>query len=121
MMAEYEAQGLKDKAIAREWDKYVRKHLLPRLNGFELMIAPYIVSHLRLGLALQQTGFTFKKDHRLRVFLTNTLDQHTSAQIALISPHIATEAAAAVNWTSIVAERQNAPPDISRSTTASRS
>jgi hypothetical protein len=50
---------------------------LPRINGFELMMAPYIVSHLRLGLALQETGFTFTKNDRLRVFLTNTLEMHT--------------------------------------------
>jgi hypothetical protein len=74
MLAHYRAHGL-DPAV--EWPQYVRQHLLPRVSGFELMMAPYIVAHLRLGLALQQTGFEFTENDRLRVFLTNTLEMHT--------------------------------------------
>ena len=92
MMAQYEEQGLGEKASQREWVKYVRAHLLPRINGFELMMAPYIVSHLRLGLALQQTGFVFGDADRLRVFLTNTLEMHTPAQLSWIGEHVAEEA-----------------------------
>jgi hypothetical protein len=95
MMAEYQRRGLSPASAQDEWKRYVRQQLLPRLNGFELMMAPYIVCHLRLGLALQETGFTFAKSDRLRVFLTNTLEQHRDAQIALIGEHVAEEAAAA--------------------------
>ena len=92
MMVQYAERGLDEKASQREWVKYVRAHLLPRINGFELMMAPYIVSHLRLGLALQQTGFVFGEVDRLRVFLTNTLEMHTSPQLVLIGEHVAEEA-----------------------------
>src|SRR5207247_1923107 len=34
------------------WSGYVREHLLPRLFGFELLMAPYAVAHLKLALQL---------------------------------------------------------------------
>ncbi|PTB99515.1 hypothetical protein C9993_02725 [Marinobacter sp. Z-F4-2] len=92
MMEVYEERGLDEKSAQSEWIKYVRSYLLPRINGFEVMMAPYIVSHLRLGLALQQTGFVFDESDRLRVFLTNTLEMHSSSQFALIGKHVAEEA-----------------------------
>ena len=54
---------------------YVAKHLLPRLFGFELMMAPYAVAHMKLGWLLKETGYNFPKDERLRVYLTNTLEK----------------------------------------------
>lgn len=92
MMVQYEEQGLDEKASQREWVKYVRAHLLPRINGFELMMAPYIVSHLRLGLALQQTGFVFGEADRLRVFLTNALEPKAPAQLEFLGENVAEEA-----------------------------
>lgn len=92
MREEYARLGYDEKKARTEWVKYVRAHLLPRVNAFELMMAPYIVSHLRLGLALQQTGFTFGEKDRLRVFLTNTLEMHTAPQLKLIGEHVAEEA-----------------------------
>lgn len=92
MMSEYERRGLDEAAAREEWIAYVRSGLLLRLNGFELMMAPYIVSHLRLGLALQETGFVFEEGDRLRVFLTNTLEMHTPSQLSLIGEHVAEEA-----------------------------
>jgi hypothetical protein len=47
--------------------------LLPRIFGFELLMAPYAVAHLKLGLQLKEFGYDFKSDERLRVYLTNTL------------------------------------------------
>ncbi|MBN1136942.1 MAG: N-6 DNA methylase, partial [Anaerolineae bacterium] len=55
------------------WNEYVARHLLPRLYGFELMMAPYAVAHMKLGLALRETGCDFSSDERLRVYLTNAL------------------------------------------------
>ena len=57
------------------WSGYVREHLLPRLYGFELLMAPYTVAHLKLGLLLRDTGYDFAGEDRLRVYLTNTLEQ----------------------------------------------
>ncbi|MDP1917110.1 MAG: type ISP restriction/modification enzyme [Myxococcales bacterium] len=89
---EFRKLGLNEQAAQKAWVNYVRKDLLPRINGFELMMAPYIVSHMRLGLALQETGFTFTKNDRLRVFLTNTLEMHTPSQLSFIGEHVAEEA-----------------------------
>lgn len=57
------------------WPDYVRRHLLPRLFGFELMMAPYTVAHLKLALLLADRGFEFRDGDRLNVYLTNTLDR----------------------------------------------
>ena len=57
------------------WSGYVSQHLLPRLFGFEFLMAPYAVAHLKLGLQLDELGYDFKADERLRVYLTNTLEK----------------------------------------------
>src|SRR4030042_550526 len=51
------------------WNDYVAEKLLPRLFGFELLMAPYAVAHLKLGLLLQETGYQFKTDQRLGIYL----------------------------------------------------
>ncbi|MFC2036398.1 N-6 DNA methylase, partial [Chloroflexota bacterium] len=66
-----------------DWNAYVPEHLLPRLNGFELMMAPYAVAHMKLGLKLRQTGYDFRGDERLRVYLTNTLEEPVEAHETL--------------------------------------
>jgi len=78
------------------WSKYVTEHLLPRVHGFELLMAPYTVAHLKLGLALQEKGYEFQTDERLRVFLTNTLDEpHTTVQQTMMAQWLSKEANAA--------------------------
>jgi len=56
------------------WQGYVNDDLLPRLYGFELMMAPYTIAHLKLGMTLQETGCKDLKG-RLGVYLTNTLEE----------------------------------------------
>ncbi len=63
------------KAQKGMWSSYVSQHLLPRLFGFELLMAPYTVAHMKLGLQLQELGYDFTSDERLRVYLTNTLQE----------------------------------------------
>ncbi|MHB8111990.1 MAG: type ISP restriction/modification enzyme [Bellilinea sp.] len=54
----------------------VSKELLNRLFGFELLIAPYVVAHLKLGLELKNLGVPLVgRDERLHVYLTNTLEE----------------------------------------------
>jgi len=60
---------------AGAWSDYVEKKLLPRLFGFELLIAPYAVAHLKLGLQLQETGYNFSSNRRLGIYLTNSLEE----------------------------------------------
>ena len=47
------------------WDNYVSEKLLPRLFGFELLMAPYAIAHLKLGRLLEETGYQFQTDQRL--------------------------------------------------------
>ncbi|HVB33945.1 MAG TPA: type ISP restriction/modification enzyme [Patescibacteria group bacterium] len=78
------------------WPGYVTEHLLPRLYGFELLMAPYAIAHMKLGLQLKETGYDFGSDERLRVFLTNTLEEaHEMAGLPLFTQWLAEEAAAA--------------------------
>ncbi|MBG7610692.1 DNA methyltransferase, partial [Polaribacter sp. BAL334] len=49
------------------WSNYVENHLLPRLNGFELLMASYAMAHLKLDLLLTETGFKPTSNQRLRV------------------------------------------------------
>jgi hypothetical protein len=58
-----------------DWAKYIEKDLLPRLLGFELLMAPYAVAHMKLGLKLAELGYGFETEERLRVYLTNTLQE----------------------------------------------
>ncbi|MFN8350350.1 MAG: hypothetical protein U0U25_02675 [Flavobacteriales bacterium] len=61
---------------------------IPRINGFELLMASYAMAHLKLDLVLRDTGYDMGKPHgtpgaapkgneqqRLRVFLTNSLEE----------------------------------------------
>jgi predicted helicase len=60
---------------AGAWASYVSQNLLRRIFGFELLMAPYAVAHLKLGLLLREKGFDFPPGQRLGVYLTNTLDE----------------------------------------------
>ncbi len=61
------------------WQSYVSEHLLDRLNAFEIMIAPYVIAHLKVSNTLTETGFDFKKlvqKKRQNIFLTNSLEPY---------------------------------------------
>jgi predicted helicase len=77
------------------WNDYVAGKLLPRIFGFELLMAPYAVAHLKLGLLLQETGYEFQSDERLGVYLTNTLDEAIKHSETLFARWISEEANAA--------------------------
>jgi len=76
---------------------YVAQHLLPRLYGFELMMAPYAVAHMKLGWLLKETGYDFAGAERLRVYLTNTLEESevVAGPLLALASQIAREANAA--------------------------
>jgi len=93
---------LQDRGQAGAWSSYVPRHLLPRLYGFELLMAPYAVAHLKLGLQLQELGYDFASGERLRVYLTNSLEQAQDVgQTLMFAPAIARE----VNAANAVKER----------------
>ncbi len=60
---------------AGAWDSYVSGNLLKRMFGFELLMAPYAVAHMKLGAYLERTGYAFNSEERLGVYLTNTLEE----------------------------------------------
>ena len=74
MVERWKAQGHGEKKIEALWNDYVPKHLLPRLHGYELLMAPYAIAHLKIGLKLYETGYRFESDERARVYLTNALE-----------------------------------------------
>ena len=57
------------------WQGYVEKCLLPRLNGFELLMASYAMAHLKLDWILKETGYEAKSDNRLQIYLTDSLQE----------------------------------------------
>ncbi|MDR0485622.1 MAG: N-6 DNA methylase, partial [Elusimicrobiota bacterium] len=57
-----------------KWTDYAREHLLPRLNGFEILMASYSMAHFKLDMKLKETGFHFNQQERLRIYLTNSLE-----------------------------------------------
>lgn len=61
------------------WPAYVHHDLLPRIYGFELMMTPYTIAHLKLGIAFRQTGF-WNFHRRLGIYLTNSLEESTKQQ-----------------------------------------
>jgi predicted helicase len=77
------------------WNDYVAEKLLKRIFGFELLMAPYAVAHLKLGLLLQETGYKFQSDERLGIYLTNTLDEAIKHSETLFARWISEEANAA--------------------------
>jgi len=66
-------KNLSNEKRKAKWQEYVPASLLPRLYGFELKMAPYTIAHLKLGLALKETGYELKEGERLQVYLSNTL------------------------------------------------
>ena len=96
MAAKWRSQGHGEQAIRALWNEYVPKHLLPRLHGYELLMAPYAIAHLKIGLKLYETGYSFGGDERARVYLTNALEPpREDEQFTLdFLPALAHEAAA---------------------------
>ncbi len=88
---------IENKGLGGVWPGYVRDHLLPRLFGFELLMAPYAICHLKLALEIggAEADFTMPAGERLRVFLTNTLEEPHERSGALFAHEIVREAAGA--------------------------
>nr|MBL0708816.1 N-6 DNA methylase [Sulfurimonas sp.] len=76
------------------WSSYVEKDLIPRLNGFELLMASYAMAHLKLDLLLMETGYkptNEKQEKRFNIFLTNSLEEHHESTGNLFSAYLANE------------------------------
>ena len=89
-------EGLTKNKQNEAWNDYVPKHLLPRLHAFELMMAPYAIAHMKIGLKLAETGYRFGTEERARIYLTNALEPWVK-QLPLIGFDALAQEAAAVN------------------------
>jgi hypothetical protein len=96
MIEKWRTEGVLELQIPNLWNEYVPKHLLPRLHGYELLMAPYAIAHMKIGLKLYETGYRFESAERARVYLTNTLEppQDFSGTLAFAVPALAHEAQA---------------------------
>lgn len=75
------------------WSGYVKEHLIPRLNGFELLMTSYAMAHLKLDMLLTETGYKPEGNaERLRVYLTNSLEEHHPDTGTLFASWLSTEA-----------------------------
>ncbi|MDD5268350.1 MAG: hypothetical protein PHO08_14685 [Methylococcales bacterium] len=89
---------MNDQQRETAWNVYVPQHLLPRLYGYELMMAPYAIAHMKIGLKLHETGYRFGSEERARIYLTNALepasDDKKQMEFEEVIPALAHEAKA---------------------------
>tara|TARA_Y100001936_G_scaffold242586_1_gene280084 strand:+ start:3442 stop:6738 length:3297 start_codon:yes stop_codon:yes gene_type:complete len=83
LVDKWKIEGYSQNEIITLWNEYVPKHLLPRLHGYELLMAPYAIAHLNIGIKLLETGYQFGKNERARVYLTNFLEPASDNQFLL--------------------------------------
>lgn len=96
MKAKWRKEGQMEFDIPHLWNEYVADNLLPRLYGFELMMAPYAIAHMKIGLKLFATGYRFQSSQRSRIYMTNSLEppRDFSDRLAFDAPALAHEAQA---------------------------
>lgn len=82
----------KFRSMKGAWSGYVEEHLIPRLNGFELLMASYSMAHLKLDMLLTETGYKSSKSLRFNIFLTNSLEEYHPDTGTLFSSWLSTEA-----------------------------
>jgi len=64
-------------------EEFIKEHILKNFHGFELMMAPYAVGHLKMSFLLEELGYRLQGDDRFKLYLTNTLEMEELAQIEL--------------------------------------
>lgn len=81
-----------------QWSQYVERDLIPRIHGFELLMASYAMCHMKLDMILTSLGYKPSGNPpRLGVYLTNSLEEGERVEQTLfgLSRAIADEAKAA--------------------------
>lgn len=70
----------------------IKDKFLKDIYGFELSFVPYIVAHIKLSSILKNAGFKdFDNEHKLQIFLTNTLDLSPNADYTMSMPLVLLE------------------------------
>lgn len=76
-----------------QWSSYVENELIPRLHGFELLMASYAMCHMKLDMILTELGYKPSgKPPRLGVYLTNSLEEGEKVEQNLFAQWLANEA-----------------------------
>lgn len=66
------------------WSQYIENELIPRLHGFELLMASYAMCHMKLDMILTELEYQPKEgSRRLSVYLTNSLEEGEPANQTL--------------------------------------
>ncbi len=66
------------------WSRYVERDLIPRVHGFELLMASYAMCHMKLDMILTEMGYKpTGTPPRLSVYLTNSLEEGEPANQSL--------------------------------------
>jgi hypothetical protein len=63
--------------------EFIRRHILQNFYGFELMMAPYAIGHLKASFLLEEMKYRLRDDERFRLYLTNTLEMEELEQTSL--------------------------------------
>lgn len=71
------AEKIHDNYTGQEglWPEDVVKHIIPRLNGFEYLMAPYTMAHLKVAKSLRLDEVKTELPERLHIYLTNSLEE----------------------------------------------
>jgi predicted helicase len=83
MKGHWRHQKHSESDVKRLWNEYVPQHLLPRVTAFELKMAAYAIAHMKIGVKLVSTGYTFGSDERAHILLTNSLQPHIDLDYSL--------------------------------------
>ena len=62
---------------------FIKDHILHDFYAFELMMAPYVIGHMRLSFLLKDYGYELSQDERIKYYLTNTLDMNVIGDLAI--------------------------------------
>ena len=92
---DYVVGRIKEQQQKGAWPAYVDEHLIPRIYGFEYMMAPYTIAHLKLDMLINwwnDEALAATHNNRLQIYLTNSLDQTELTNKHLLAEMIAREA-----------------------------
>jgi len=76
-----DAEKIADKQTV---NKILNERLIPNFFGFELLVAPYVVAHLKISEFFKELGYSVDENNRLNIFLTNTLSNHEPKPFAFM-------------------------------------
>ena len=81
-----------EKYGVNKWNDLLREsQLLSRLYGFELLMTPYTIAHLKLALLLESIGYKFESEERLNIYLTNALEEGIKESDLIVAKFLSDE------------------------------